>query len=999
MHRFAIHRFGLRLRWERALLTAALLAIAFDSFGAESSGGLIRFNIGRGHLADALDRFSEQSNLQVVYRLQSVQDHIAPALRGEMTADRALAVLLASSGLTWKFLDELTVVIRDPTQPENAVEQAEPPADRPRSPTGKDNVAILSDIGVTEDRRWLTNEVSSSAFGFDKPLLETPRTVSVISGEAIDLFGLSAVEDLVRVVPGVFTTTRFGIQGAVDVRNVPAETYFRGMKRLSLQGHGRSVLAAMDSIEVVGGPPSPIYGMGKIGGYTNLVPKSGRAKSGSYLSSSQGFAQLIVGEYNKAELSYGLGGPLSLFGKQGGYYVYGLHEDSDSYTQGVPVKQDVVQAAISVKDFAGPFRLETGANYQVSRTAGALIGRLTQDLVDTGKYIRGTPLVNLDLNGNGAIGYLEMQNASPVRGPLTANNQPLLQTWAWPRDAQGKPLPLGQFPKVAGIPQSMYNYLVAHPEADPTGLLRAQGIGGPLPVSGSVPVGMVLDPRTVGYDTLDLSHAAAFERDLKAQFLTLFIDLVDDIDPNFTVKNQLFFDGMDQHKSSNQPFSQKQKVYVWEDKVTLSKRFTSLPQWLRVNSLLSVNYRETVSEGKMTLADFSNQRTDAMAPTWTDSNGGLTANTTFASANDNSDIYNDGLPWASQYRSRFSELGLGVLFDIDFFSNTNLLLGARIDGSRAHNVDQAGSFNFNSGTSAQPGSFSTRDVSASGWDSGTSWSISLSRQLPGGLRPYATWSRSSIVLDANNNMLTNAAIQAGHVGMAELREIGLKASWLNGRLFFTTSMYQQGRMGVNADDDPSLISTYATTTTTRGWETELKWVPFKDLYLSLYTLRQFTKYDPNVGTTQLIDARTLGFQDVLDANGNVIYPAEAFLYGGRSRILIPSDVPGLARKQGNPETQAGFTATYQMHRGVGFTLNGNYFSTTCSGRLCLVMLPSAFVLNTGIFWNYGMWTTKFDIYNVTDERYFRARTGETLGDMLAQAMPDRHWQFTVRVNF
>ena len=37
------------------------------------------------------------------------------------------------------------------------------------------------------------------------------------------------------------------------------------------------MLAAMDTIEVVKGPPSPIYGMGKIGGYTNMVPKAGRA--------------------------------------------------------------------------------------------------------------------------------------------------------------------------------------------------------------------------------------------------------------------------------------------------------------------------------------------------------------------------------------------------------------------------------------------------------------------------------------------------------------------------------------------------------------------------------------------------------------------------------------------------------------------------------------------------------------------------------------------------
>ena len=438
-----------------------------------------------------------------------------------------------------------------------------------------------------DPHRILPNTTSESSFGFAKSLLETPRSVSFISDEAIDLFGLSAVEDLVRLAPGVFTTTRYGVQGAVDVRAVPADMFFRGMRRLSLQGHGRSVLAAMDTIEIVGGPPSPIHGLGKIGGYTNVVPKSGRAQTGSYLTEVQGFAQAIGGNYERREVSLGAGGPLSMldrFDKHGGYYIYGLNEDSGSYAKGVPVKQQILQAAVSIDDFAGPMRLEAGANYQVSRTAGALTGRFTQDLVDNGRYIRGTPLVDLDANGNGRVGYLEMHQMSPASGSLSTGNQPLQQAWDWPTDASGQPLPIHQFPVVAGIPQSMYDYLVAHPEADPTGALRAQGVGGPLPQSGFVPIGLVLDPRTVGYDTLDLRRAAAYEKELKAEFVTLFFDLVYDSDPDFTIKNQLFFDSMDQFKHSNQPYAVLQDVYVIEDKLTMTKRLTDLPHWLRVNT-------------------------------------------------------------------------------------------------------------------------------------------------------------------------------------------------------------------------------------------------------------------------------------------------------------------------------------------------------------------------------------------------------------------------------
>src|SRR6185503_12748658 len=405
--------------------------------------------------------------------------------------------------------------------------------------------------------------------------------VSFVSREQIELYDLSSVTDLGRVVAGVYTPARYGIEGSIDIRGVPADSYIRGMKRVVLQGNARSVLAAMDTIEVVKGPPSPIYGLGKIGGYTNFVPKSGRASVGGYLPNDQGFFETIVGTYDRREFSGGVGGPVEMGSKKGGYYLYGLLSDSNSYYVATPYNQKMVQAASTVDNFVGPFRLETGAIYQDGTTAGALSGRATQGLVDHETYIKGDPLVPLDLNGNGQIGWRELNTASPVRGSLNANNQPLVQTFAWPKDAAGNYLPLDQFPKIKGIPVTMLNYLNAHPEADPTGRLRAQGAGGPVPMSGQLPVGFVLDPRTVGYATLNNEQrrrASAHERELNAKFLTYFADLVYDVNPDFTMKNQLFFDSIHQYKISNQPLWLTQNVWVVEDKFTLTKRLTELPR-------------------------------------------------------------------------------------------------------------------------------------------------------------------------------------------------------------------------------------------------------------------------------------------------------------------------------------------------------------------------------------------------------------------------------------
>lgn len=990
-------------RWLCTGLVCALVLAAIPVTGLHAEvHDAIPIDLPAGELDTALQRLSEQLSLQVLYELDAVRAFKVKSIKGTLQPEAALRRLLKGTDLSWRFVGDHTIAISAPR--DRPPPTADVPAKRASAPqriVNPNDVALLSDVDVTVQSLWNGNALSHSALGFGKPLLETPRSISYVSSDAIDLFSLSAVEDLLRVVPNVFTTTRFGIQGSVDIRGVSADTYFRGMKRLTLQGHGRSVLAAMDSIEVVGGPASPLYGMGKFGGYTNVSPKSGRARTGGYLTDTEGFVQAIVGEYERREASFGFGGPVELKDKarRGGYYVYGLIEDSGSYAQGVPVKQRLLQAATSIDEFAGGMRLETGVNYQQSRTAGALTGRLTQDLVDNGRYIGGTPLVNLDLNDNGTIGYLEMQAASPVRGNLSSSNQPLNQVFAWPRDASGRPLTVDEFSSVAGIPQTMYDYLQMHPEADPTGLLRAQGVGGPTPISGEVPVGMVLDPRSVQYTTYDPRRSSAFEKDLKAEFITAYVDLVNDINPDSTYKNQLFFDSMRQYKSSNQPFSQIQDVFVLEDKFTLTRRANHLPSWLRLNSLLSVNVRGTLSKGNMTLADYGNHRTDATSSIWNEDTAGMTANTTFTSANENTDLTSDGLPWSSLYRTSFTEYGVGTLFDFDIFNNTSLLVGARFDRTHARNTDLAGRFNINTGTSGSPGSYITTDDTASAWKNGTSWTMSLSHQFANGLRPYATLSKASIVIDNSNNSMANSVIRTNHVGGATLKEIGAKGSWLNDELQLTFAAYEQGRIDADELDDSSSLNAYPTATTTRGAQLELRWMPMKALVLSLYALKQVTKYDPNVSAVVQVDARALGFTDIKDGNGNIIYPAEAFLYGGRARIVLPAGMKEYERKQGNPENQAGITAVYQLGKRTGVTLRSNYISSTCSGRLCLVHLPSALLFDAGVYWSDRAKDLRLDVSNIGDKLYYRARTGETLGDVIAQPMPGRRWQLTGRYKF
>ena len=868
-----------------------------------------------------------------------------------------------------------------------------------------EDVTTLSDVQVTEDpTRFLPTDSSGSSFGFNKPILETPRSVSFISREQIDLYDLSSVTDLGRVVAGVYTPARYGIEGSIDVRGVPADSYLRGMKRVVLQGNARSVLAAMDTIEVVKGPPSPIYGLGKIGGYTNFVPKSGRAGVQGYLPSDQGFFETIVGTYDRREFSGGVGGPVKLGDKNGGYYVYGMLSDANSYYVATPYNTKMVQAATSVENFIGPFRLETGAIYQDGSTAGALSGRATQALVDHETYIKGDPLVPLDLNGNGQIGWREMNTASPVKGNLSTNNQPLVQTFAWPKDAAGNYLPLDQFPKVKGIPVTMLNYLNAHPEADPTGLLRAQGAGGPLPMSGQLPVGFVLDPRTVGYEQLtnvERRRASAHERELDAKFLTYFADMVYDVNPDFTMKNQLFYDSIHQYKISNQPLWLTQNVFVIEDKFTLTKRFSNLPSWLKVNSLASVNVRRTDSRSGSGLGgDLASTRVDITADQrWINNFEGRTPLTTFVTTHDNSDINNDGDPLSTAGKTVYTETGLGVLWDVDLFDKTNLVIGGRYDLVNVTNQEFAGTFNNNTGTSANPGAYRTVGTSASDKDNGPSYSGSLSYKLPWNLRPYITYARSAVLLEGSNNRIASNVVTGGVVGRAELREAGIKGSFFNNKLFLSTAAFRQSRLEVTAAEDPSLLTAEVSSTISKGVDAEIRWLVTKGLNIALFGQQETTQYSPNIGGTELIDGRFMGFQDIKDAAGNVIFPAEAFLYGGRPSIQIPDNLPQYLMKPSNPEYQVGLNVSYDMPAGFGVTMSANYNSDVCAARLCVVKMPAVTILNAGIHQNFRNWVIKLDATNLTNEYAYRPRQYNGSAGELITAMPLARYNLTARFNF
>ncbi len=212
---------------------------------------------------------------------------------------------------------------------------------------------------VVGDTMGLMSNKAKSVFGFEKTIVETPRSITSVSSDMMESYNISDIDDLVLVSPGAFTQSFFGVAGSLDVRGTPGEVYFRGMRRVNNPGNYPTPIGASSRIDIVRGPASPIFGPSKIGGYLNFEPKSARVEGGQYLSAPEGQITLTRGSWDKNVVSAEVGGPGSIGDKDLGYYVYAETENSGSYYENSGTDQNIFQAAFNV-ELSSNTRVEFG---------------------------------------------------------------------------------------------------------------------------------------------------------------------------------------------------------------------------------------------------------------------------------------------------------------------------------------------------------------------------------------------------------------------------------------------------------------------------------------------------------------------------------------------------------------------------------------------------------------------------------------------------------------
>ena len=850
----------------------------------------IRFDIRTGALADALDRFSEQAGLQIVYDPVWIADRNAPAVSGTMTATKALDQLLRGLDLDWQFLNERTIAInRHPVTRTLPVGAYAPEEDGHISPAV---VVLQKYVKDHEPDRsgLLTLEPIDSVLGIRRALFDTPRSATAMSDDLLNSYGVESALDLSKAMPGTYTASIFGINGNVNIRGVTSDTYFRGIKRLENTQLFPSPITAMSRLVVVRGPPSPLFGPGKVGGYTDFIPKSARAATGKYLDAPTGEVRLTGGSYDKRALAAEIGGPFAARGRHGGYYVYASAERADSYYDNVPFEQHILQSSFDF-EISPAVRLEFGQMFQLWKgTELAGWNRITQELIDSGIYRSGEPLVDMDLDGDGLISTAEVDSFGP-----------LMRTFS----------------------------LHASPER----------------VADALPENWRIDPTTSRPVQLSRSATAqSAEDDGRAEVNLAYLDCIVSMNDGSSFTNKMYFEHLDRYKWTRaSAFGQETQSTVFENKLLYQRSDTAWSGRLAVNFGASASYRyyDTTNLTGAKYNDLVN-RADISQP--------FSTRNRFAVPNLEPDL----APWNTGLDSTYTNSGFGALLDASY-GKTTVMAGVRYDWLDIH-------------SHIPEFVLTTPGADARGHDRGLSWSLSLSREVFRGIRPYATYAEQQTLVYGIDGGI-GITVVPDAMNIAELREVGLKALLFDDSLFATVAAYRQTRKDFHAD------TTQVPATFSRGWEAELRWLAHEKVSLSAGATWQKTRYVPLRSAIIMVGTSTFGLGDDY--------------FGGRLQALLPAS-EAYDRRSGYPDLTLNLNGSYSLTRTTSLNLSLSYQDEVSSGRLRDITLPSALVSGAALIYQDRRYLFRLSINNLTNELYFTPNSPDVTGQVIVIPAPERN---------
>lgn len=344
-----------------AALVTAMLILPVPLASAAEPETIYTFDIPAQDLGAALRAFGRASREQVVFDENAVRSKVSAPLSGPLTTGKALDRLLEGTGLHAR-RSTAGVIVIEPVAAQSSMS------------------ADLEEL-VVQGVRFYQPEAGQAASKMDLPLLETPLSVSVVTSDQIEARAADSLEQAFRYSSGIYSlsgganrqnTTGFMVRGFNITGAAPL--YVNGSKFPINSLSGAMEPYIYESVELLKGPASVLYGQSPPGGIINMVSKRSTPQP---LRS----VKLQAGSWDHRQVNADFGGPLTDDGALG-YRLTGMMRDGETMISGIANERITVSSVIDWKP--------------TERTTWSLLGTYhdTDTAYDNGKPAIGTVLPN-----------------------------------------------------------------------------------------------------------------------------------------------------------------------------------------------------------------------------------------------------------------------------------------------------------------------------------------------------------------------------------------------------------------------------------------------------------------------------------------------------------------------------------------------------------------------------------------------------------------------------
>ena len=336
------------------LIVASAAGVLSTSIVQAQSMSVQTYDIPAGPLGSALNRFAQQAGVAIVFQSNNLDGLTTPGLHGAYNEQTGFEVLLRGSGYT--VVKSTNGYMLDALPTANSTLEL-----------GATQVSTNQLGTITEDSGSYTPGSIATATRMVLTPRQTPQSVSVVTRQAMDDFGLNSIDDVMRHTPGITVATYDSDRTSYYSRGFAIKNFqYDGIPILQdpqySAGHTLTDTAIYDRVEVLKGATGLLTGAGGPGGTINMVRKKPTREF-------KGHIDLGAGSWDNYRSEIDVSGPLTESGNVRGRAV-AAYQNKHSFMDHYKRDSEVYYGILEV-DLTPDTLLTLGADYQDNNPKGS----------------------------------------------------------------------------------------------------------------------------------------------------------------------------------------------------------------------------------------------------------------------------------------------------------------------------------------------------------------------------------------------------------------------------------------------------------------------------------------------------------------------------------------------------------------------------------------------------------------------------------------------------